>query len=426
MEEIKVYSEEVREVLSRPPKSIVRWGNTMMLCFILVLLFLSWMIKYPEIIVAQSTITTNIPPQKEYAKISGKIDTVFVSNNSYVEKNTPIAIIENTANYKDILYLQSIIDTIKVNQKNFQFPMDSLPILFLGEIEESFGVFETKYSQYILDKTLRPLSNDIQTNKVSLSELRLRLHSLLSQQKLYKQELSFKSKELQRHQNLYNKGVFSEQEFENRKLQYIQAERDYENIRFNISQVRERISNAENNKKQTEINMTREEMNYLKSAIQSFNKLKETVRNWESKYVLKSDISGKVSFFNFWNNNQTIERNDLLVTIIPQNFSSYVAKLKAPVLNSGKLKEGQQVNIKLLSYPSEEYGILTGEIAAISLTPDNDGEYRIDVTLPDKLITTYGEEIDFKQEMLGTAEIITEDLRLIERFFHQFMKILER
>ena len=50
----------------------------------------------------------------------------------------------------------------------------------------------------------------------------------------------------------------------------------------------------------------------------------------------------------------------------------------------------------------------------------------IDVSLPKKLITSYNKKIDFKQEMRGTAEIITEDLRLIERFFYQLTKSITR
>ena len=52
--------------------------------------------------------------------------------------------------------------------------------------------------------------------------------------------------------------------------------------------------------------------------------------------------------------------------------------------------------------------------------------YLLDVTLPKKLITTYNKEIEFKQEMQGSAEIITEDLHLIERLFYQFKDILRR
>jgi len=46
--------------------------------------------------------------------------------------------------------------------------------------------------------------------------------------------------------------------------------------------------------------------------------------------------------------------------------------------------------------------------------------------LPKTLITSYNKEIEFKQEMQGVAEIITEDLRLIERVFYQFKKIFKQ
>ena len=42
------------------------------------------------------------------------------------------------------------------------------------------------------------------------------------------------------------------------------------------------------------------------------------------------------------------------------------------------------------------------------------------------MITSYNKDIEFKQEMRGAAEIITEDLRLIERFFYQFREVLNR
>lgn len=46
--------------------------------------------------------------------------------------------------------------------------------------------------------------------------------------------------------------------------------------------------------------------------------------------------------------------------------------------------------------------------------------------LSKKLTTTYNKEIDFRQEMKGTANIITEDLRLIERFFYKLKDVLSQ
>jgi hypothetical protein len=62
----------------------------------------------------------------------------------------------------------------------------------------------------------------------------------------------------------------------------------------------------------------------------------------------------------------------------------------------------------------------------ISLTPDKDGNVLMDVALPQKLETSYHKTIAFRQEMSGSADIITEDLILIERLLYQFRDVFTR
>jgi hypothetical protein len=425
-EELYIYSEEVKDVLSKPPKAMFRWGNTILLIFIIIIFMLSWLIKYPDIVVAQAILTTEIPPQKEFASVSGKIDSLFVKNYQQVTINTPLAIIENTANYKDVMYLKSILDTLKVNPLvSFYLPVDKMPILFLGDIENQFSLFENSYIQYVLNKESQSFLNDDLANTFSISQLRYRLKTIINQKKLNKEEVYFKKKDLDRSKKLFSKGVISTQELENKKLEYLQTERSFKNLNVSISQIRENISNTVNFKKQTTINNTRNVINLLKGVIQSLDKLKRAIKEWELKYLFKSNINGTVSFMKIWNKNQTINNGDFVFTVIPKKYSSYICKVQAPILNSGKIKVGQSVNIKLSSYPANEYGVLKGTVKNISLIPNNEGLYLLDVVLTKKLITTYNKELEFKQEMQGIAEIITEDLRLIERVFYQFKEIFK-
>lgn len=424
-EELNIYSEEVKDVLSKPPKIIYRWGNTMLFALICVGLLLSWVIKYPDIVSAQAVLTTEVPPQKEYARVSGKIDSLFVKNFQDIGKDTPLALVENTANYNDVIYLKSILDTILVSQSSFYFPLNDLPNLFLGDIEDEFSLFENNYIQYVLNKEFQSFLSLDSTNKYTLSQLNYRLKTLNNQKEINEEELLFKQKELERTIMLFDEGVIAAQELENKKLEYLQAKRSYINIHVSISQIKENISNTRNQKKQTIIDHERQKINLFKSVIQSFYHLKTAIREWELRYLFKSEIDGTVSFMKIWHKNQTINNGDFIFTIIPKDHSSYVCKVQAPVLNSGKVKIEQDVLIKLSSYPDNEFGVLKGKVKDISLVPNNEGLYLIDVELPEKLITTYGREIEFKQEMQGTAEIITEDLRLIERIFYQFKEIFK-
>ncbi|MEM9548592.1 MAG: HlyD family efflux transporter periplasmic adaptor subunit [Bacteroidota bacterium] len=423
---VRIYSEEVKDILSDPPKSIFRWGNTILLFFFSIIFFLAWVIKYPDIVAGQAVLTTLNPPQKEYSRVMGKIDSIFVTNQSQVTENTHLALIENSANYKDVMVLKSFINKIEISENEVSFDLDELPMLFLGEIESHFSLFENSYIQYILNKNSNSFkSNDLNFSQ-QLSQLKFRLKSLKDQKEINAQELTFRKSNLERMESLLESGAISAQEYEQTKLDYLRAEREFKNMNNSISQLEENINNTSNIRNQSEIENNRVEISLLKSVIQSLDELKEAINAWEQRFLFTSKINGKVSFMNVWNKNQAINLGDLVFTIIPDDYLNYICKVQVPASNSGKIEIGQRVNIRLSSYPSSEFGIIIGKIKEISLIPNNEGMYLLDVSIPNELVTTFDKKIEFKQEMPGMAEIVTEDLRLIERIFYQLNQILRQ
>ena len=59
------------------------------------------------------------------------------------------------------------------------------------------------------------------------------------------------------------------------------------------------------------------------------------------------------------------------------------------------------------NYKYQEFGIVEGKVQNISLTPDKDGNYYVDVLLPKGLKTSYNKELPFDKELKGNAEIVT-------------------
>ncbi|MCE9540549.1 MAG: HlyD family secretion protein, partial [Bacteroidetes bacterium] len=153
--------------------------------------------------------------------------------------------------------------------------------------------------------------------------------------------------------------------------------------------------------------------------------LKSQIETWEQTYLIKAPIDGNISLFNFWTKNQNIKQGDEVLSIVPTEKQEVIAKLTLPVQNSGKLKRGQVVNIKLNNYQFQEYGMLKGYVKNISLMPQNEN-YSVEVTLPNKLTTTYHKQLDYKEEMQGTADVITDELSVFDRVFYQFRKILKK
>lgn len=417
-------SEEVQEILTRVPHWLIRWGSVVVFSIILMLFFVSWLVKYPDIISTQIIITTNVPPQKLVAKTTGKIEAILIKDKADILKHTPVAIIENTANYKDVFLLKSIVDTFNIDKSSF--PFDKLKSAQLGDIESSFAVFQKEYSLSELNIKLQPFKVEGTAQSYENIQLKERLGLLESQKRINQNELELQKSDLERYETLFIKGIIASQELEKHKLTYLQTERNYKSLLSSISQLKSSLNDLNKNSKTTQINENKENVNLERNVIQAFYGLKKSIKDWEINYVFRSSIDGKVSYLQLWAENQTVNSGDNVFAIIPTNDNGFIGKAKAPADNSGKIKIGQKVNIRLSNYPDREFGIINGTIKAISLTPDKDGNLLMDVSLPNGLKTSYKKQIIFQQEMSGTAGIVTQDLRLIERFLYQFRDVFNR
>jgi hypothetical protein len=140
---------------------------------------------------------------------------------------------------------------------------------------------------------------------------------------------------------------------------------------------------------------------------------------------LSTSIDGTVSFNEYWGTNQEVTAGDIIFTVLPEKRKDFVGRLTISSQNAGKINIGQKVLIKVDNYPYQQYGMLVGHVKNISISPDSTGNYVVYISLNDDLQTSYKKNIDFKQEMLGTAEIITEDLTVAERLFYKVKGLLQ-
>ncbi|WP_353088882.1 HlyD family efflux transporter periplasmic adaptor subunit [Flavobacterium sp.] len=416
-------SEEVQEILTQVPHWLIRWGSMTILGVIILLIFTSWFIKYPDTISTKIVITTNIPPQKLIAKNTGRIETILVDDQSNVTENTPIAVIENSANYKDVFLLKSIVDTFDI-QKDY-FPFSKLQSAQLGDIETNFALFQREYSVRKLNDKLQPFKVEAGAQSLEAIQLRERLSLLESQKQIHLSELELSKTDYQRYQTLYNKGIIAAQELEKHKLSLLTQEKSYKSLLSTISSLKSSINELNRTTKSTSINESKEQVSLERNLIQSFYALKKAIKEWDLNYVFRSSINGKVSYLQLWAPNQTVNSGDQVFVIVPNQENGILGKVKASAQNSGKILKGQKVIIRLANYPDREYGVIKGLVKSISLTPDKEGNLLIDVSLPKNLKTSYNKSIQFQQEMIGTAEIVTKDMRLSERVFNQFKSITQ-
>ncbi|KPE49981.1 HlyD family secretion protein [Chryseobacterium indologenes] len=423
LDTIELRSESVQDILTQPPHWMIRWGNTLIFIILLLILLMSYIIKYPEFVPAPIVVTSQNPPEKIEARTSSKIEKIFIKDHQEVKKNEILMVMQSTANYKDVLELKKLIDSINPGQV-LSFPIAQASRFKLGELQGDYNNFAKAFQDEELFTRLQPYAPENIAANQSLSEYRVRMVTTKQQKNLEQAKYELTKKNYQRSQELFNQGVISSMELENEKIKYIQAQQNLENITISLSQMEEGISNLNKTKSGTAINTEKDRITYSSQTLQLFEQLRKSLKQWEQTYLVTSSTDGVASFQQFFGENQFVKTGEPILSILPANKEKLVGRMSVPTVNSGKIIPGEKVLIKLDNYRFQEYGIVEGKVQNISLIPDDKGNYYVDVVLPKGLKTSYNKTLVFDKELRGNAEIVTQDLRLIERFFYQIRKLL--
>lgn len=418
---IELRSEEVREFLSAPPRWLVRWGTLVVFSIIFVLFLFSWFYKYPDLIRARATVLTENPPVTIYARATGKLDHLFVSDQQEVDEGQLLGIIENPADYNDVYALKAHLDSLlpffekPVGLQNVTVPADYQ----LGEVHPYYTAFLTQLTEYVTSNQYNLFAEKVLSMKRQATDIERYLLQLTNQARILDDKLEISRRQLSRDSALFRKNAISETDLEKSRSEYLNNELNHRTAIANLANTRMLKSQIE--RQMAEFSTQKSEQHNLLLSLtrEKYENLQNQLLVWEQAFVLKSPLRGKVTFNNnVWKENQQVAEGTPVCSVVPLTENRIIGRIVLPVAGSGKVTDGQRVNIKLDNFPHLEYGMLRGRISNISLvpvaTPDG-GYYTAEVIFDEGLKTNYGKELQFSQEMQGEAEIITVERRLIQR-----------
>jgi HlyD family secretion protein len=412
-----LYSDPVKEIISNPPRRIIRWGTTVIFSVFALIILLSWLIKYPDVIPAPVEITTINPPVMLFSKITGHINKLYVKNGENVSPGQLLAVMETAASISEIELLKTIIDTI---QRPEILLSESFPGLYkLGEIQVYYASFIKVLSDY---NTY--MKNDFYGSKINsitdeIAGIQDYIERISIKEQIVSENLFIEKRKYERDSILHSGRVYSESDLENSRQAFIRIRLELQEVRLdNSAKV---IELAEKNQllQDYRINRQEEKEKLVSTLNEAFLNLNAQMQIWENTYLLISRVEGMVAFTDYWSENQSVSINQPVFSVVPENAGDFVGRINLKMQRSGKVKIGQVVNIKLSGFPYLEYGMVRGIVKSKSLVPAGD-LYVIEVSFPNGLTTLYGRKLDFTQNMQGTAEIITEDLRLIQKIINPF------
>lgn len=421
-EEVVQRSEEVQTIIDRMPTRGATYAIILTTILIIIILVLGFIIKYPDSVDGQISITAHIAPVRLVANTSGKLHLLYENKNT-VNEGEVIAYIDNEANYKDILFIDSLLNRYS-NQDLEDFPIRTG--LLLGGTSSSYNAFCIAHSQYyrtLHSDVYRTMRNSLQQQNDINSEI---IKNLNKELLLKEKKLVIEKERLTKDSTLCKAKAISEQEYQRQQSTFYDLQSTHKELQ---SSKLSYMAQIKRNEQQIQQYLLQEEetLDKLKEElIVSKSQLTNTIHAWKKQYLQISPTNGQIEYLGFWRENYFVQSGQELFSILPEQ-NEVVGEMIVPSYGIGKVQVGQTAHVKVNNYPYMEYGLIKGKVSSISrlsnkvkIPSANQTEsnvYRIIIAFPNGLRTNFGKTLDLDFESQGTSEIITRPKRLIERLF---------
>lgn len=427
--DIELRSEEFQEILGDVPSWILRWGITTVASIVVILLVGSAIFKYPEVISSTMTLTGTTPAASVMAKASGKLRTLYIRDDQAVTQGQMLAVIDNPARTEDVRMLADYLSGAASPDSLHCLPPKEL---VLGDMQGLYASFYLTLTEYLQFKDMDYYPQKIAFTRERIKRNEASYNDYLRQKDLIEQQAGLTRQQYTRDSLLYENKVLSHQDLEHSLNQYLQSRLSVESCHANLQdmqtalvQLRESLLDAENQYADRRRTLETELNNLMAQ-------LSTSIQTWEMNYTLKAPIDGHITFANYWAENQNVTAGQEIFTVVPAERGEIIGKALLPVARSGKVNKGQKVNIRFQNFPENEFGIVRGVVDNISQVPVEavnpqtgikESSYVVSIRLPEGLRTNYQKELPFQPQMQAQADIITEDLSVLERFFLPLKKI---
>lgn len=420
IEELDDSDEPIREIIGKVPAWIIRWGNTIVLIFFICLFLISYFIHYPESVYSRARLISINAPKAVVVHTTGKLIALSVKEGDSVKKGSVIGFMESTGDHQTVLALSDKIDSLSAILENGRMDriqqIDFSGIRNLGELQQYFQPFmqaRITVINYLSNGVYARKSQMLRQDMGNLSRLN---DNLQKQKTLYAQDLSLSQSTFNANQALRDNKVISDYDFRAEESKLISK-------KLSLPQITTSIINNESaiNEKQKELleldNTIVQQKTIFNEALNTF---KSQIEDWKRKYVLIAQQEGQIAFNNIQQVNMQLQEGQIACYVNPYN-SQYYAEAYIPQANFGKVQPGQKVLLRFPSYPYQEYGYVLGKIDFVSHIGTDSG-YFSKIMLSKDLLTSYKRKIQYRDGMTADVEIITKDLRLIERFYYNIVK----
>lgn len=410
--------------IDRPPGWLEKSGATLSLLFVMLLLAISVLLKYPDIVSGKAIVTNFNPTVVIKSLIDSEVQKVFVNDLQLISAGEPLILLKSDVDYNEILVLEELLvklehDLASLSEGN----ISTLPKLSsLGAIQNSFNLLKTEIFSYVNMDESSNLDASMRKDLNLYNSLKEKIEINNELINLTREKLRTQTERLKNSFSLKEKGLIAAVQLEEIQKEHIDIKLQLQQFYLAKREFEQAISQLDSN---TEMMVDSLANRKKASRLDILNLIKRTsseIDTWKSRFLLSSQQSGQVILDDVIYPGKNVFAGKDILHIRPQNDGGLIVRINVIPIGIGMVELDNKVLVELDGYPSGIYGNLTGRVCRISKFPV-DGQYVIDVMLINDSTTDLGINIPLAPYMPGVAHVITNERRLIQRVFSHIYKI---
>ncbi|RDY57907.1 HlyD family secretion protein [Flagellimonas nanhaiensis] len=411
--------EEYRKSHEGMPGALLSYGTYAIVVSTMLLLLIGHWISYPDVVSGPVKVMGSNPVVYLSPQLDGRIGQLFCRSGDMVMEGQVLLELDNPAQYADIQRVRQWLDTLGLAASD-TLPPDHMhfpKVMQLGKVQPYFWAFLEQWKQKLLWQRLRP---DDMHGSITRDRTSHNSRWLLDSERLERElenTVRLGAKDVERYKTLYQKGVVSTSEYEERQRQQLLRKQELTALRQRMAETRLFILSQEDGRLLQGLELSREQGLLEDRLRHTRSELLGALEAYERDYVLVAPTSGTVNHLQPLALRQQVFEGKPLFAIFPQKNESGIGQMEVTAINKGKVRKGQKVLLQLENYPTSEYGTLEAQVQGVNQVPHPEtGSYGITLRIP-SMETSYGRTLPLDGVSLGTGRIVTEEMSLLQRLF---------
>lgn len=411
-------AEETLAIFGRPSGWMLYWGSaTIVAFFAVLLLFISW-VDYPDKVVTEVTITAGAPTVPVVTRSEGVIAEIFVEEGDQVVANQLLMVLDNPAELEDVQQLENLLTKINAFSSPLDVPTLRLPTsLKLGTMGRSYTQLQNLSAEisYWLARQKNSLrAQQLTAQLQEISKIQARLQEQLETQKL---ETEIAKNQLEQFEKLLVKEAASQLEVDQAATNFLRAEKQIKEHENRLAMSRSQEAELREARLALGESVSDQLMERWLSWQAERRHLQQELYEWQEQYLLRAKQSGSISFYENSYPGLFVGAHQVMMGIVPNPTADiYLAEGLLPQTASGKILPGAKAYLELEAYPSREFGQVPALVQQIALsTSTEEGGYRLVLSLPAGLRSSYGIDLPARQQMKARAVLLSEEKSLLRR-----------